>query len=347
MAVMRRICDASERFLPKGAEGACCPVCGGGPYDFVDSRTVIPGDSALGDGGDLSIFKEGFGDTAFELGGFVAGFHCRRGCRFTLAGSWSQAGTELAWFADGDSLLPRVSMSGKQAGAISSHCRKNNLPLPWSSFPGDCPGQFYDIEDARDYISAIKSGKPLPVGGKSRAFALYPPRSDEREKADTKKCAKCGRDLPLSEYNKAHGSIDGLMRVCRVCEAENNAIAEERRKKKKEEEAERRAAAEASLPAMPRKPDTMRPACTGVPKVAARASTAGGSLDLSHPIAPVLSSIALTSEARAALSSTGIDTFEALSKYSRSKASSELHLGPGTIRRLSVEMAKVGLSFAE
>ena len=33
----------------------------------------------------------------------------------------------------------------------------------------------------------------------------------------TKKCAECGRDLPLSEYNKAKKNKDGLQDRCREC----------------------------------------------------------------------------------------------------------------------------------
>lgn len=33
----------------------------------------------------------------------------------------------------------------------------------------------------------------------------------------TKKCAECGRDLPLSEYNKTKNSKDGLQSRCREC----------------------------------------------------------------------------------------------------------------------------------
>ena len=36
----------------------------------------------------------------------------------------------------------------------------------------------------------------------------------------TKKCAKCGRELPLSEFQKNACSPDGLQRECRECKAE-------------------------------------------------------------------------------------------------------------------------------
>lgn len=394
---MRKVCDVRERFLPAGSEGLqYCPVCGAHPFDFEDSRTIVPGDRALGDKGELGYLSGVFGPASFELGGCITSFRCRNGCHFAQVVSWTNKGTKMAWFADGEPLLPRVSASYKQVGCIKAHCRDNGLPLPWASFPCPHPEQFYDIEDAKNYIAALKAGDPLPVGGKSRAFALYPSLPDKHEEPATKECAKCGRDLPLSEFNEAHGSADGLMRVCRVCEAENNALAEQRRRAEAEEAARRqaaeaaaelerinaekaaaaerraeqeanrkriederkRAAAEASLPAMPKKPDSMRPATTGAPKPAAVAAGAPSKPapepskpakrvePAGHPLGSVVSKMALSSETKSALAASGIDTLEALSALTRSQAAKKLHLGPGTVRRLSVEMARIGLSFA-
>lgn len=36
----------------------------------------------------------------------------------------------------------------------------------------------------------------------------------------TKKCSKCGRELPLSEFSKHAGHADGLQYVCKECQRE-------------------------------------------------------------------------------------------------------------------------------
>lgn len=37
---------------------------------------------------------------------------------------------------------------------------------------------------------------------------------------ETKKCPRCGRDLPISEFNKSGQSKDGLQSYCRECQHE-------------------------------------------------------------------------------------------------------------------------------
>lgn len=38
----------------------------------------------------------------------------------------------------------------------------------------------------------------------------------------TKKCTKCGRELPVTEFNKNRNSKDGLQYICRSCFSEYN-----------------------------------------------------------------------------------------------------------------------------
>lgn len=49
----------------------------------------------------------------------------------------------------------------------------------------------------------------------------------------TKVCTKCGRELPLSEFNKSKKSNDGLQSYCKECQSEYNRA---NNRKKKEEE---------------------------------------------------------------------------------------------------------------
>ena len=39
---------------------------------------------------------------------------------------------------------------------------------------------------------------------------------------ETKKCTKCGRVLPISEFNKSRRHKDGLQYYCRDCQHETN-----------------------------------------------------------------------------------------------------------------------------
>lgn len=48
----------------------------------------------------------------------------------------------------------------------------------------------------------------------------------------TKQCKKCGRTLPLSEYNRMANSIDGHSSTCKKC---HNAYQKERRQERKQE----------------------------------------------------------------------------------------------------------------
>jgi len=40
------------------------------------------------------------------------------------------------------------------------------------------------------------------------------------EENNTKKCSCCGKELPLSEFNKCARNLDGLQYVCRTCQNE-------------------------------------------------------------------------------------------------------------------------------
>ena len=46
----------------------------------------------------------------------------------------------------------------------------------------------------------------------------------------TKKCIHCGRELPISSFNKCSRSADGLQSYCKDCHREENAKARARRK---------------------------------------------------------------------------------------------------------------------
>lgn len=39
----------------------------------------------------------------------------------------------------------------------------------------------------------------------------------EKTEVKTKRCSKCGRELPVSEFNKRARSADGLQSYCREC----------------------------------------------------------------------------------------------------------------------------------
>lgn len=52
-----------------------------------------------------------------------------------------------------------------------------------------------------------------------------------RDSEPTKKCSKCGKDLPLSSFSKKAKSADGLQEVCRDCK---NAYMREYHQKKRE-----------------------------------------------------------------------------------------------------------------
>lgn len=43
------------------------------------------------------------------------------------------------------------------------------------------------------------------------------------ETTQTKRCAKCGRDLPLDAFNKSAGRKDGRQTYCRECQKKGNA----------------------------------------------------------------------------------------------------------------------------
>ena len=42
----------------------------------------------------------------------------------------------------------------------------------------------------------------------------------------TKRCSKCGRELPLSEFHKLKGSIDGHQAYCKQCRKMSGNILE-------------------------------------------------------------------------------------------------------------------------
>ena len=46
----------------------------------------------------------------------------------------------------------------------------------------------------------------------------------------TKKCIHCGRELPISSFNKCSRSADGLQSYCKDCHREENSKARARRK---------------------------------------------------------------------------------------------------------------------
>ena len=46
----------------------------------------------------------------------------------------------------------------------------------------------------------------------------------------TKVCNKCGRELPVSEFNKCSGSKDGLQWYCRDCSRTANQQSYEKKK---------------------------------------------------------------------------------------------------------------------
>lgn len=48
---------------------------------------------------------------------------------------------------------------------------------------------------------------------------------------ETKKCSKCGRELPVSEFNKNKQAKDGLQCRCKSCQREANREKQERIKK--------------------------------------------------------------------------------------------------------------------
>ena len=48
---------------------------------------------------------------------------------------------------------------------------------------------------------------------------------------ETKKCSKCGRVLPISEFNKSRRHKDGLQYYCRECQRERNMEATSLKKK--------------------------------------------------------------------------------------------------------------------
>lgn len=48
---------------------------------------------------------------------------------------------------------------------------------------------------------------------------------------ETKKCSKCGRELPLSEFNKNNQAKDGLQCRCKSCQREAHREKQDRIKK--------------------------------------------------------------------------------------------------------------------
>ena len=40
---------------------------------------------------------------------------------------------------------------------------------------------------------------------------------------ETKKCYRCGRELPVTEFHKCHQNADGLYSYCKDCKREENA----------------------------------------------------------------------------------------------------------------------------
>lgn len=54
---------------------------------------------------------------------------------------------------------------------------------------------------------------------------------------ETKICAKCGRELPIENYNKNAKTKDGLQRHCKECAREYARVSYENKKAKKVEDA--------------------------------------------------------------------------------------------------------------
>jgi len=50
----------------------------------------------------------------------------------------------------------------------------------------------------------------------------------------TKKCRKCGRELPVSEFNKSVRENDGLQYYCRECQSEMVRVSYQKRQLKKQ-----------------------------------------------------------------------------------------------------------------
>lgn len=53
----------------------------------------------------------------------------------------------------------------------------------------------------------------------------------EAQEIKTKKCSRCGRVLPVTEFNKKASSKDGLQGQCRECH--NESVRRSYQKKKK------------------------------------------------------------------------------------------------------------------
>jgi hypothetical protein len=52
------------------------------------------------------------------------------------------------------------------------------------------------------------------------------------EEIKTKKCTKCGRELPLDNFSKCAANKDGLQRMCKECHSESTRKSYYKRKEK-------------------------------------------------------------------------------------------------------------------
>ena len=53
---------------------------------------------------------------------------------------------------------------------------------------------------------------------------------------ETKVCAKCGQELPTSEFNRCNGNKDGLQAYCKQCHRMSVKLSAKRREEKKAEQ---------------------------------------------------------------------------------------------------------------
>jgi hypothetical protein len=150
----------------------------------------------------------------------------------------TKTGKEVSFLQAGKSCWEERAAGPDVITKVCSRCHRSLALTEFSRNHSARDGYQHECKDCQRELAQAYMAK--------KDAATSPPPDQERK---TKRCPKCGRELPLERFGKNKRTTDGLKCYCKECENKNSVIY--RRRVRQEAKAAKEAAKDITLVGIP------------------------------------------------------------------------------------------------